>query len=149
MESFIESHSQDHQAVFSVDINDIGGGGATLYLLKGGIRPPFPLPGDFMYDLSIGTFNVYYPNGWRAFTIEEIESTIWSPNGNQSVVSFTLGSLPYWAPVELGQERVQSRFCTVEDLLSQFKRAFDVKKISLARLPSTNSEFGLILSPQI
>jgi len=149
MERFLESYTRDDQTVLSVNINDIGGGGNTLYLLNGTTRLPMALLRDFSYNLPASTFNIYHLDGWRMVTVGEVKSLILHPNGNWSAVAFTVGVLPYWVPVVPGQECTRSRFSSVENLLSHFQRTFDVKKITPIRLPGTNSEFGLTSLPRI
>lgn len=149
MERLLETYTRDDQTVLSVNINDIGGGGATLYLSNGTTRLPTALLGDFEYNLPASTFNIYHLDGWRTVTVGEVESLVLHPNGNRSAVAFTVGALPYWVPVEPGQERIRSRFPSVKDLLSHFRRTFDVKKITLVKLPGAHSEFGLMSLPRI
>lgn len=139
METILKQCSQDRNMVISVDIADVDGGAAALYVLNGGTRPPIPVVGDFIYDFSTLIFQVYYPNGWRTVTIFEVESMVYHPDGNPSIVSFTSKALPFWMPVTEEQEGHQCRFDNVHMLLMHFRQTFNAEKFNIFTLPSTSS----------
>ena len=129
--------SQDDCRLFWVEIADIGGGPSILYVLNGGKRPPSPMVGHFAYDLLSMTFQVYYPHNWRNITIEDIECLVWHPSANHSFVDITRGGLPFWNPVNRGDERrCVCKFETIQGLLSHFTRTFAVNKIKITLSPA-------------
>lgn len=141
MESLLAT-SQSDGTVLSVDIPDLCGGPATLYVLNGGARPPMPVVGDFAYDLRDSRFNVYHSDGWKNTTWGAIQSRAWHPNGNHSVVKFTTGGLPYWMPAnkKSDTEIYAITFATVEDILNHFRRTVDVKRIKVSPCLTTCSK---------
>lgn len=135
--------SQNDDLLFWVEIADVGGGASILYVVNGGRWPPNPTVGNFAYDLSSLALKVYYPEGWRDITIADIESLVWHPAENRSVVNVTRGGLPFWNPVSSGDEesRRPCKFQTVEGLVSHFQRTFDNGKIKVTN-PSSTSVLG-------
>lgn len=141
MESLLASSQRDG-TVLSIDIPDLSGGPATLYVLNGGARPPMPVVGDFAYDLRHLSFKVYHRSGWENTTRDDIQSRAWHPNGNHSIVTLTAGGLPYWMPANKNEDKGihGCKFDTVEDLLDHFRTTVDVKRIKVSASAATRSK---------
>lgn len=119
---------------FWVDIADVGSGKAKLYLLNGGTPPPRPALGDFAYDFNRKTMQVFYGDGWRTVTIQDIDSRLSHPTGNKAVVWLTDKGLPFWMPA-LAEDRL-CNFRTVESILRCFSQQSDARKIQVSHRPS-------------
>ncbi|KIK74496.1 hypothetical protein PAXRUDRAFT_29162, partial [Paxillus rubicundulus Ve08.2h10] len=130
METILIECSEDNGMVCSVAIIDIDGGAATLYVLNGGTSLPTPNVGNFAYDFSTCTFQVFYSNGWIAIPISALDSGVSHPKGNKSSVSFTASALPFWMPFR--RNVIQPRPCpfkNMEMLLSHFRGTYDPSNI--------------------
>lgn len=128
MENILE-RSQHDGAYFWVEIPDVGGGAVKLYLLNDGTQPPTPLTGDFAYDFKNSTVQVYDNDNWRTVTIRDVESRVWNPIGNGSIVSFTHRGLPFWTSAD--QHDGACEFHTIEDLLRSFREGTDPAKVQM------------------
>ncbi|KAG6371344.1 hypothetical protein JVT61DRAFT_9540 [Boletus reticuloceps] len=137
MDLILEESFKNKRKIFLLQIPDVDDVGATLYVLNGGTMPPMPLVGDFAYDFARGTSEVYHPNGWRTFTVADVESLLRHPNVNSLIVMFTA----FWRKTSRGQVTQQCNFSTVDALLSHFRWTFDSSKLDVMAVPpSTNTE---------
>lgn len=143
MEKLLGTASQEECIVLSIDIADVAdmhNGPATLYVLNGGMQPPKPRLGDFLYDFANHAFSVYYTRGWKNVTMHDVISLVRHPNENNFIVSFTFKALPYWVPARKNQVSVPKRFDTVHDILAHFKVSVDTRIIKAERFPRTSSK---------
>ncbi|KAG6370279.1 hypothetical protein JVT61DRAFT_12230 [Boletus reticuloceps] len=136
--------------LFSANIPDVDGGPATLYVSGNGMRPPTPRVGDFWYDFSATTFNVYFSDGWVSFTLDDVESLVRHPNGNNAVASLTGRAIPYWMPtMTLGPGgKLEVEFDSIDALFTQFEATFDPKDFTVVRMPAAKSKSGEFVTIQ-
>ena len=133
MESILE-RSRFNGTSCWIDIANVGGGAARLYLLNGGTRPPKPVVGDFTYDFKNSTMQVYDKDVWKPVTIQDVESRLWHPTGNGSMLCFTDLGLPFWMSPDEGCSGCE--FGTVDDVLCQLRERCDTNKIHVSDGPS-------------
>lgn len=155
MDLILADLANKRQVLF-MEITDVDDIAATLYVLNGGPSPQMPLVGDFAYNFTHGTFEVYHPNSWRSFTVTEVESMLRHPKRNTSIVSFTASGIPFWKQMSRGQVTQRCNFSSIDALLSHFRRTFDSRKLSVITLPpapglanterpsDSHSEFGTL-----
>lgn len=140
MDQILEELFEDNGKVLTLDIPDVDAMAATLYILNGGTPPPAPVVGDFAYDFAHAKFEVYHPNGWRSFTVADIESLLRHPNGDPLIVTFTAsGAIPFWKQTKQGQVTERCNFGSIDAMLSHFRRTFDSRKLKVISVPSTPS----------
>lgn len=130
---------QEKQSLLSVNIPDVDGGAATLYVSNGGTRPSTPRVGDFLYDLLTTSFHVYHSDGWKGSLLEDVERLLWHPDGNNAVVSFTGHAIPYWMPAIRHQGKLELGFHTMDALLREFKKSLNPKEFTV-RIHSAQSK---------
>lgn len=139
MENIIHFASQEQDVVFSIDIADVGGGPAKLYIWNGGMWSPNPCIGDFLYDFQNHDFCIYQSSGWKKVSMAEVISQVKHPkHGKASVVSFTQTALPYWMPAGTNLGRLNIKFPTLYETLRHFK-TFDAKTVKTDRYPNSRS----------
>ncbi|KAG6378036.1 hypothetical protein JVT61DRAFT_13716 [Boletus reticuloceps] len=128
--------------LFSLNIPDLDGGPATLYMSNGSMRPPTPQVGDFFYDFSAMMFHIYFSDGWVSFTLEDMESLVCHPSGNNAVMLFTGRAIPYWMlTVTLGLGgNPEIEFDSVNTLFTKFEMIFDPKDFMVVRIPAEKSK---------
>lgn len=114
METILKRCSRDDGTIFTLDIPDVYGVKATLYVLNGGTWPLEPEVGDFAYDILTTTFQVRYPNGWRSVTVPDVKSLVWHPSVQGVIVSFTLSAIPFWRSVN------RTNICKFDSIVSVF-----------------------------
>jgi hypothetical protein len=140
MEHTLLQASQNGRTILSVDIADVDGGAATLYLMNGGPQPQSPEVGDFAYDFSRHTFSIRTEAGWRTMGKDQIFDRVEHPSGRLgSCLDFTRGGLPFWRPT--GEERNDTRgmFSSIQSLLSNFRATFDARKIKTQNIKRLQS----------
>ena len=135
MEFVLEPCSQVDGTVYSAEIPNVGSGTATLYVLNGGGQPSKPATGDFSYDFTNHTVQVFHEDGWRTVTVKEVESPMWNPKKNGSVMCFSKRGLPFWMPADEDGEW-DCGFRSVEEVLLKFMEQFDDKLFRVPERPS-------------
>lgn len=129
---------QDSGIVYFVDIPDVDDVPARLYVSNNGRWPPTPEPGDFLYDYSRATFEVYHVSGWRRVEVADLEGLVSHPNANSCTVSFSQKGLPFWK-----KGRHPCGFSNTMDLLLRFRESFDGRKMKVMRVaPSSCTADG-------
>ena len=133
MEHVLNESARDAGKQFWVYIADVDDDqSSTLYISNGGTRPPNPTVGDFAYEFSSCTVQVYGSDGWTSVTVADDESPVWHPGGRCSIVAFTRRGLAYWKPVGSIETMTRGyRFGTAEEVLSRFRDTFDASDVEV------------------
>ena len=132
METLLKQCSRDDGTIFTLEIPNVYGEEATLYVLNGGTRPQDPKVGDFAYDISTTMIQVRHPNDWRSITVPDVKSLVQHPNSHGTVVAFTSGAIPFWNDA---QESNICKFDSVAAILSHFRQTFDPSKLKSTIIP--------------
>ncbi|KAG6372925.1 hypothetical protein JVT61DRAFT_6959 [Boletus reticuloceps] len=105
---------------------------------NGGTQPLTPRVGDFWYDFSVTTFNVYCSDGWASFTLEDVESLVCHPSGNNAILLFTGHAILYWMlTMTLGPgENLEIEFNSINVLFIQFEMTYGPNDFTVVRMPA-------------
>lgn len=103
MEVVLKQFSEDNHKMLFVDIVDVGGGRSNL------------ICAEWQYMSTNAN------NGWKSFTVADIESMVRHSNGNLLMVAFMGSSLPFWRLMNVGLEVGQYIFNSVNILLTHFQ----------------------------